>query len=1054
MFKIHLLQEQQKKCIMKTKVSKSAKNIATCVLSLCVFIQFSQAQSIRNNTSVATHQRISTEIATTTPTYEIVKSDINTFKATYTFNNIVKTEVSKNNTTFDFLHIDGFQKMSEVGYPAVPAHNDILLSPSNGNNVISYTYSGYDEYDNFYIHPALEDASDEEGKPEPSFQLNAAAYSKNEFYPNELVSIVDVQTIRGQQIVLVQIRPVQFNPVTHKIRVYRDLTYTVNFEGSKSNFEQFASKNSQKYIESNRSGFLNQNILPKQSIAKSTAIDYLILAPTSFRQAADTLALWKSQLGYNTAIITKESWTSSAIKDSIASRYNSSAVRPDYFVLIGDNEQMPAQIIPYNTSSYPTDLYFACMDGSLDYVPDMAHGRISVTSASMALTVIQKIVNYERNPISDPSFYTNAVTCAYFQDGTNYTSYADGYDDRRFIQTSEEVRNYLMNKGYSITRVYEAFDNRTPLKYNNGYYSNGQSIPSDLLKSNGFAWNGNTAAISSNINDGRFMVLHRDHGYVGGYGWAHPQYVNIYNDINNLSNGNKLPVVFSINCYTGDFSQGECFAENFLRKNNGGAVGVFAHSSESFSGYNDALVLGMIDAIWASPGLIGAFGAGAGTGFTYNQHGNIRTMGDVMNQGLIRMMGTWVSPLRWKLTHELLHYFGDPAMRMWTQNPTTITYSVKDTLARFSNSITVNSNIDNALVTLVINGNLAASAFVLNGVATLNFSYAGTASGIVTISKENCRPIIKNILIRNELAPQKPTQQASAITIVSSHAKSSTTTISWVNGSGDFRLVKMNVSDNFTSPIDGQEYLANSNYLNNGEQIMYVGTENFVSISNLDPYQTYWFRVYEFNNSGVYTLYQTIETTANPANSSGESSTLPVSLLFFKGEIFNQKAQLFWSTADETNNDFFTIEKSFDAIHFETVGIIDGAGNSNSVLNYTFLDNHISSSTLYYRLSQTDWDGKVTTYKPISLKSGTFGEPSISQVESFNGQATFTLNNIKDNSVDVQILDINGRLVSNRQININNGQSTFQLSENLSSGMYVFNIIGQGVAFNQKFTIQ
>ncbi len=80
-----------------------------------------------------------------------------------------------------------------------------------------------------------------------------------------------------------------------------------------------------------------------------------------------------------------------------------------------------------------------------------------------------------------------------------------------------------MEQNYNIIRVYNTDNNVTPLYWNNTLYSNGEAIPTELLRSSGFAWNGDAYDIASQINQGRFYVLHRDHGSYNG--WADPSFI-------------------------------------------------------------------------------------------------------------------------------------------------------------------------------------------------------------------------------------------------------------------------------------------------------------------------------------------------------------------------------------------------------------------------------------------------------------------------------------------------------------------------------------------------
>jgi len=84
---------------------------------------------------------------------------------------------------------------------------------------------------------------------------------------------------------------------------------------------------------------------------------------------------------------------------------------------------------------------------------------------------------------------------------------------------------------------------------------------------------------------------------------------------------------------------------------------------------------------------------------------------------------------------------------------------------------------------------------------------------------------------------------------------------------------------------------------------------------------------------------------------------LPVELLSFDAVCNESSVLLKWSTASETNNNYFTIEKSSDGVVFEPIIRVEGAGNSNQLTNYNATDNEASPEPAYYRLRQTDFDG-------------------------------------------------------------------------------------------------
>jgi hypothetical protein len=101
--------------------------------------------------------------------------------------------------------------------------------------------------------------------------------------------------------------------------------------------------------------------------------------------------------------------------------------------------------------------------------------------------------------------------------------------------------------------------------------------------------------------------------------------------------------------------------------------------------------------------------------------------------------------------------------------------------------------------------------------------------------------------------------------------------------------------------------------------------------------------------------------------SNGCNTSLPVELLYFTGYNDGNANVLKWSTVSEINNDFFTVEHSKDVEIWLAIGTVDGAGNSNSNMNYNFTDNEPYDGSTYYRLRQTDFNGKAEYSEIIAL---------------------------------------------------------------------------------------
>jgi hypothetical protein len=100
-----------------------------------------------------------------------------------------------------------------------------------------------------------------------------------------------------------------------------------------------------------------------------------------------------------------------------------------------------------------------------------------------------------------------------------------------------------------------------------------------------------------------------------------------------------------------------------------------------------------------------------------------------------------------------------------------------------------------------------------------------------------------------------------------------------------------------------------------------------------------------------------------PALSVTYTTVVPVSLVYFKASAQKYGSLLRWQTAQETDNDFFEIEHSLDGVYFNAVAKIKGAGNSNLPLKYQYIHQPPMGSKHFYRISQTDFNGRKSFSK-------------------------------------------------------------------------------------------
>lgn len=191
----------------------------------------------------------------------------------------------------------------------------------------------------------------------------------------------------------------------------------------------------------------------------------------------------------------------------------------------------------------------------------------------------------------------------------------------------------------------------------------------------------------------------------------------------------------------------------------------------------------------------------------------------------------------------------------------------------------------------------------------------------------------------------------------------------------------------------------------------------------------------------------------------GNGTPLPISLLEFDAYPVLENVEIVWTTASEINNDFFTIERSKDGTTFENLMQVPGAGNSTTILNYKEWDTQPYDGISYYRLKQTDFDGK---YSYSMVKAVNFnksqGSATISVYPNpvLNNGVYISTGQLKDIKVSLKLIDMLGKVVQENDIEVNlNGDIQFvEFKEKLSSGVYHLHITNNQKTEVVKLVVQ
>jgi len=211
---------------------------------------------------------------------------------------------------------------------------------------------------------------------------------------------------------------------------------------------------------------------------------------------------------------------------------------------------------------------------------------------------------------------------------------------------------------------------------------------------------------------------------------------------------------------------------------------------------------------------------------------------------------------------------------------------------------------------------------------------------------------------------------------------------------------------------------------------MYGNIVSFDSVYYVTDPGTYTFIV---KDSALIGCSDTSEAVVN-------IGMLPVNLMYFDVSCNDESKNviLSWQTSSETNNDYFTVQKSTNAVDFEDIAKISGAGNSNTLLNYIFTDDSPSDGrATYYRLKQTDFDGKFfySDSKAIICNWEVDGYT----INPNPSSGFFTISGPLGDA-DIRIFNVNGQLVFNKLIK---DQTSIDIELN-TTGLHIIQIYHRG----------
>jgi len=379
------------------------------------------------------------------------------------------------------------------------------------------------------------------------FLFNRRWYSDSVFADNSgFAHLREYGTIRGQKVGILEIDPVIFyDPAAGVIKFISSAQIRIEYD-SPLTFDA-------KAYRSPVFARLLADILPIPADippAPDFPIVYWVIYPAEFHDAIAPFIVWKRQMGYD---VMETELPSPPSEDELAaaiqSAYDTLENSPDFVLLVGDVDQIPA----HNTGMHYTDLYYFTTDGD-DYLPDILYGRFSCSTPEQVSAIVEKTLVHEKFLMGSVDYLRHPVFVACGTDG----DWELAESTHRYVFTT-----YLTPPEFEPESLW-AYDGATG---------------SDVLDA---------------INEGALLVNYSGHGYHGG--WGNPSVSS--SDIATLTNEGMYPLVISNACLTGKFDMDECFGEAWIRADGKGAVAFIGASNSTYWNEDDVWERRWYDAVF------------------------------------------------------------------------------------------------------------------------------------------------------------------------------------------------------------------------------------------------------------------------------------------------------------------------------------------------------------------------------------------------------------------------------------------------------------------------
>jgi len=429
--------------------------------------------------------------------------------------------------------IPGYGVTPEVGLPALPLVSFNLFIPTEEKQPeFEIENIGYNEqFLSHKIFPFQMPWEKNQSLSERPFIINEEYYNSTGKTDQPLITISEPFIIAGLKGITVTIYPFSYNPIENKLILLNSGTFNILVDQPVTTVTN-KSNSLQKFFEKI---FINF-----QSTPDNSAMKYLVITAPAFEAGMQQFLNHKISKGFDAEMFNTNATgtTNASIKNFIQLRYNDPQTRPEFILLVGDVNHIPAWT-GSGSGTPSTDLNYVQLEGG-DYYADAFIGRFSVANTDQLQNAINKSLYMEN--------YIGTLTKKNI-----FMASTDNW------QISEGTHNYVIDNYFG------------PANYTN-------------LKLYTYTYSATTQQLIDALNDNQIFAIYSGHG--SEYSWADGPQLN-QSQVQALTN-TWYPFVYSFACVTGSYHLSECFGETWLRTENGAST-FYGSSVNSYWDEDDIL---------------------------------------------------------------------------------------------------------------------------------------------------------------------------------------------------------------------------------------------------------------------------------------------------------------------------------------------------------------------------------------------------------------------------------------------------------------------------------